>query len=226
MKKQILLIRHAQSANNALPEEMRVPDPALTELGLVQAQHLAHGLARYPVSQLFCSPFRRSLDTALPASQLLDIRPSIHADIYEQGGCYSGFEAGRLRGEPGMGRAELEAAYPGWLVDPAIGVEGWNAGRKYESCEDVARRAERVATWLTEGWSPTAVGATAALIIHADFKRLLIGELLETDRWPESVQPIWNTGISVLEFDGDEWQLVEWNLVPHLPSECRSPISQ
>jgi 2,3-bisphosphoglycerate-dependent phosphoglycerate mutase len=225
MEKTILLIRHAQSANNALPECERVPDPALTALGLVQAERLAQGLAQFPVSELFCSPFRRSLDTALPASRSLRIRPSIRADIYEQGGCYRGFEPGKLLGEPGMGRAELEANYPGWAIDEAIGPHGWNAGREYESCAAVKLRAAGVARWLSQTWTPTARHAVAALIIHADFKRILLAELLQSDQWPDSMQPIWNTGISLLRFAGNAWQLLEWNSAAHLPPDLRTPVS-
>lgn len=225
MKKTILLIRHAQSANNALPESERVPDPALTELGLVQAERLAQGLTQYPISELYCSPFKRSLDTTLPAGRLLGIRPTIRADIYEQGGCYSGFEDGKLRGEPGMGRAELQACYPGWDIDEAIGQDGWHANRDYESCEAVQVRASIVASWLTQSWSPQGKDPMAALVIHADFKRVLLTELLQRAEWPDSMQPIWNTGISLVHFDGSQWHLLEWNSVAHLPTELRTPAN-
>jgi 2,3-bisphosphoglycerate-dependent phosphoglycerate mutase len=225
MEKTILLIRHAQSANNALPECDRVPDPALTPLGLLQAERLAEGLTRFTVAELFCSPFRRSLDTALPASRSLGIRPSIRGDIYEQGGCYSGFEPGKLLGEPGMGRAELEANYPGWQVDEAIGPHGWNAGREYESCAEVKLRASGVARWLSHSWIPADRKSAAALIIHADFKRHLLAELLQSEQWPDSVQPIWNTGISLVRFDGAAWRLLEWNSAAHLSPDLRTPAS-
>ena len=225
MEKTVLLVRHAQSANNALPECERVPDPALTPLGRMQAEQLAQGLTQFSVAELFCSPFKRSLDTALPASQLLGIRPSIRCDIYEQGGCYSGFEPGKLQGEPGMGRAELLASYPGWAVDDAIGPDGWNAGRDYESCEAVKLRASGVVRWLSRFWIPTGRRAAAALIIHADFKRLLLAELLQSDQWPDCMQPIWNTGISLLRFDGKSWRLCDWNSATHLPTDLRTPVS-
>ncbi len=223
MKKTILLIRHAQSANNSLPECERVPDPGLTELGHQQAQRLADALSKFPVSQIYCSPFRRSLDTALPASEMLNIKPSINAHIYEQGGCYSGFEPGQVRGEPGMNRAQLQDAYPGWHIDDSIGPGGWNVNREYESDSECQQRAGRVASWLTKQWSPTSSDHMAAFVIHADFKRVLIGELLETDRWPDHWQPLWNTGLSQLVFDGSQWQLLKWNLVSHLSPELRTP---
>jgi 2,3-bisphosphoglycerate-dependent phosphoglycerate mutase len=165
------------------------------------------------------------LDTTLPASRLLGIRPSIRGDIYEQGGCYSGYEPGQLRGEPGMGRAELQAAYPGWDIDEAIGPHGWNADREYESCDAVKLRAAGVASWLSRSCPPNGSQGIAALVIHADFRRVLMAEMLQTDQWPDSSQPIWNTGISLLRFDGHTWQLLEWNSAVHLPADLRTPVS-
>lgn len=222
MTKSILLIRHAQSANNALPEWERVPDPALTKLGTQQASLLARALTARPIAQLFCSPFRRSLDTTLPISQQLGLRPIIRADIYEQGGCYSGYEPEKLKGEPGMSCAELATEYPTWDIDPAIGPHGWNIDREYETDAAVQLRARSVAYWLAQVWQPIREGTQAALVIHADFKRLLIEEMLGTDRWPDSYDPIWNTAITQLDWHADHWSLAQWNSVDHLPDDLRS----
>ena len=225
MKKSILLIRHAQSANNASPEEERVPDPELTPLGQQQAELLAEGLSKYrlPISELYCSPFRRSLDTTLPVSRQLNLRPTIRADIYEQGGCYSGYSLGK-RGEPGMCCHTLAQLYPDWTIDPRIGPRGWNADRDFESFHEVQQRARGVNEWLTGQWRPVEQGTLAALVIHADFKRVLLMELLDVGDWPGSDSPIWNTSISLVQHDAGRWQLLEWNSADHLPLELRTPV--
>lgn len=222
MNNSILLIRHAQSANNALPESQRVPDPGLTELGHQQARRLADGIRRFPVSQLFCSPFRRSLDTTRPCSEALKLTPTVHSDIYEQGGCYSGHIPGQLRGAPGMNRAELQTNYPGWEICETIGYKGWNHGREYETEHQAHLRAERVAYRLTNRWLPEFPGEMAALVVHADFKRILLIALLGTHRWDDHWQPIYNTSITYLQRVGNQWQLVEWNSVLHLAPELIS----
>lgn len=226
MKKSILLIRHAQSANNALPQPERVPDPALTLVGQQQAELLAAGLAGYPlpISELYCSPFKRSLDTTLPISRRLALRPTIRADIYEQGGCYSGYESGKLRGEPGMCCNVLGQCYPEWIIDPLIGPAGWNAGREYESFHQTVTRARRVNQWLTDQWQPVSDGTAAALVIHADFKRVLLMELLDSGAWPGSESPIWNTAVTHLQYSAGAWRLIEWNSTYHLPDELRTPL--
>ena len=66
---QLYLIRHGQSENNARPEHMRVEDAELTELGHQQARHLAPWIATLELDRLFCSPFRRALQTAWPLMQ-------------------------------------------------------------------------------------------------------------------------------------------------------------
>ncbi len=222
MNTSILLIRHAQSANNALPESQRVPDPGLTDLGHRQAQCLAEGIKRYPVSQLYCSPFRRSLETVRPCSETLNLPVTVQSDIYEQGGCYSGHEHGQLRGAPGMNRAELQSGFPGWTICDTIGTHGWNHGREYEAEHEAIRRAERVAHRLTNLWLHEFPGELAALVIHADFKRILLIALLGTDRWEEHFQPIYNTSITHLERVGHQWRLAEWNSVAHLTPDLIS----
>ncbi len=218
----LLLIRHAQSANNALPESQRVPDPGLTELGHRQAQKLAAGINRFRITQLFCSPFRRSLDTTRPVSEVTKLVPRIHAEIYEQGGCYSGHEAGKLLGSPGMNRVELETSYPGWAICETIGPHGWNHGRHYESELEVEQRARRVALWLSSQWLQESPAEMAALVIHADFKRILLEVLLGTSRWTDHSQPIYNTAVTHLQHVDNKWQLVEWNSTQHLTPDLRS----
>lgn len=222
MNNSILLIRHGQSENNALSESQRVPDPGLTELGHRQARRLADAIRRFPVTQLYCSPFRRALETTRPCSETLGLSPAVRSDIYEQGGCYSGHIPGQLRGAAGMDRSELNAKYSGWEICETIGANGWNHGREYETELQARHRAERVANQLTNRWMADFPAHVAALIIHADFERLLLTALLGTDRWPDHWQPIYNTSITHLKRIGHQWELLEWNSVLHLSPDLIS----
>src|SRR5262249_11293158 len=106
---QLLIIRHAQSSNNHLANdieydeymEKRVPEPPLTELGQRQAQLLAEHLADaahpevaheklpgsaspgYGITHLYCSPMLRTLQTALPISEAIGVQPEIWIDVHE-----------------------------------------------------------------------------------------------------------------------------------------------
>ncbi len=112
-----------------------------------------------------------------------------------------------LRGEPGMCCNVLAQLYPDWTIDPLIGPRGWNVDREYETHEEVVQRAANVKLWLTEHWQPVASGTMSALVIHADFKRVLMEQLLGKTDWHGAEEPIWNTAVSHLSYDGSHWKL-------------------
>ncbi|RMF44553.1 MAG: histidine phosphatase family protein [Planctomycetota bacterium] len=219
---EILLIRHGQSANNALDEALRVCDPNLTEVGRRQAIALADHLQDQAIDRLYCSPFRRSLETTRPIADRLGIRPSIRADIFEQGGCYSGYQVGQRRGEPGLGAVHLQQEYPGWEIDSRIDSAGW-WNRPYESREQAIRRAASVRRWLET--DVASQGGRHALIIHADFKFLLLQELLGADAAELQglfAGSLWNAGISRLCFQGSQWIASTLNDASHLAPDQRT----
>ena len=218
---EVLLIRHGQSANNALPSNQRIPDPGLTALGTEQARRTAQYLVDVSVTHLYCSPFTRSLETMRPIAQALQMSVSVRADLFEQGGCYSGFEPGCERGEPGLSRSQIAARYPGWQIDTAIGEDGW-WGRNYESKEEATCRAESVARWMQ--YTIVHQGGVHVLVIHADFKRLLIAAMLgaRADHLIEGLGPLRNVGISRFVWDAGIWRPDGLNITTHLPSDCIS----
>ncbi len=213
---EVLLIRHGQSANNALPEDRRVSDPGLTDLGVQQAEATASWLSSANIDHLYCSPFLRSLETTRPIAAATGLRVSIRPDIFEQGGCYSGYKEGEKIGEAGMSRAELGSRYPGWRIDPTIGEHGW-WGRDYELLEEATARARRVAGWIQAKLVPR--GGSHALIIHADFKRLLIEAMLgsEATSVTDVIGPLHNVGVTTLVWQDKRWILVTLNSTGHVP---------
>ncbi|MCA9192469.1 MAG: histidine phosphatase family protein [Planctomycetales bacterium] len=216
---QILLMRHAQSANNAQDETLRIPDPGLTELGLRQAQAAADWLGRVKVNYLYCSPFRRSLETMRPIADASSAPVRIVHSIFEQGGCYSGHVSGQRKGEPGLTRTELLAQYPGWSVDETITDAGW-WGQDYESLEKARARASAVARWILGQLVP--LSGCHCLVIHADFKRLLIDALRQELLQPpimETVGDLFNVGITRFDIFQRDGKTVYLNSVTHVPAE-------
>lgn len=213
---ELLLCRHAQSANNALEESLRVPDPGLTEIGATQAEKLAQWVMTLQPSRLLCSAFRRSLDTTEPIRQRTSLEPEIVQDLHEQGGCYSGYRPGERAGEEGMSRAELQTRYPGYRIDDRIGHRGWWQSKSYESHAEAIERARRMSVWLAMEVKKTN-GLTVA-IIHADFKRLLLGEMLHAAVDVKRLGSILNTSATRLRLIDGEWHLDIFNSISHLPS--------
>ncbi len=110
----LYLVRHGESANNALPESKRVNDPALTKLGMAQADNLGqrfhdHVVAGNNIDLILTSPFLRTLQTIKPTAKALGMRPEIRSQLYEVGGCFDGFQKGSLIGRPRMTNVEISA---------------------------------------------------------------------------------------------------------------------
>jgi 2,3-bisphosphoglycerate-dependent phosphoglycerate mutase len=214
----LYLVRHAQSANNALPDHQRVCDPAITPLGRVQAELLAGAIERYAPTLWYCSPFLRTLQTLLPISQRVGERPIVRQDLYEQGSCHSGHLPNKRIAEPGMRRSEIEALCPGWQLEPRIGERGWNDRTEYETLEQSRERAQSVRVWF-DNHHQLHAQHRVALMIHADFKvRLLEAFLGISDLEHRIAEPV-NTSVSCLIRESGRWQLGFWNHHDHLPSD-------
>lgn len=235
------IIRHAQSTNNALfDQSTRVCDPLLTELGHRQArllaEHLAgacdgegentspdpeagprHDASGYGITRLICSPMRRTLLTAQPVGQALGLHPEIWLDIHEHGGIYldHGDGVGKV-GYPGIGRDELLAQFPGYIVPDGLTAAGWwHDG--YEEWAQCAARAAAVAARLR---ALAAADAKIALVTHGAFSSELLNALLG----PAVAQPAFyhhdNVGISLVRFKPDGRVSVRYlNRIAHLPPE-------
>jgi 2,3-bisphosphoglycerate-dependent phosphoglycerate mutase len=233
---QLYIIRHAQSANNALTDQRyRVPDPLLTEVGERQAQmladHLAHSDGRFPsairadgtpgrgdgITRLYCSPMRRALQTALPVSRALGLMPEVWIEIHEYGGVWQDQgDGGGIRGYPGMTRAEMETEFPGFRISAGVTDRGWWRGSQEEAETFVARAAWVVDT--LHSWA--GIDERAAIITHGAFIDGLMNALLKVAR----VQPVYyhhdNTGISLIEFRKHGKLSIRFlNRLDHLPIE-------
>jgi len=219
----LLLIRHAQSQNNALEEHLRVPDPDITELGVFQAKKLGNLVANLSPTVVYCSPFLRSLETTRWAVHHLNTLPIVRQDIYEQGGCHSGFEPGRRTAQLGMNRSKLVQRYAGWHLDDRIDDRGWYDLDHYETADEARERAMRVRRWYESETQSHDARDRVAMIIHADFKMRLLEAFLEDDAVEEQLGEIVNTSVSRLSLFKGRWRLDYWNVFTHLePHEISS----
>ena len=216
-KPKLYLVRHAQSTNNAYPEPQRIPDPPLTDLGKQQALALAKFAPQIDATDLLTSPFLRTLQTTEPIVHTTGLVPVIHAELFEQGGCYRGYDPIGKHPEPGLRRSEIAEHFPGWHIDPAIDEQGWNKLTHYETIAMARARAKRVALWLREQFQNTT--ARVLVIIHADFKLRLLESLLQRDDLEASLGSVINTSISSLSLESNSWQLDTWNNHQHLPTD-------
>lgn len=206
----LYLIRHAQSANNALDETQRVADPGLTELGRGQADRLAVAVAELQLTHLYTSPFRRTLETTRAIHCRTGLIPTVRSELHEQGGCYSGHAAVGRVGQPGMNRREITTEFTDFVLEDDIDETGWWKGRGFETYEEAVERARRVVRWVQVSFAETS--QRVALVMHADFKSLLLRELQ-----PGYVATPYNASVTRVRYEARKFRLVDFNDVSHLP---------
>ena len=214
---QLYLIRHAESDNNAKPTHERVEDPGLTMIGDMQAQHLSLWLKTLDIDSLITSPFLRTLRTT---KAILDIAPQpvcVWHDVFERGGCFRGHGPNAIEGGPGLGRGAIASVLGHeCIIDKGISDEGWWAGKPRETDEMAFHRAALVHARLIKTFGGT--DQTVVVITHADFKRILLKELLGKQIEIGSVGLLNNTGVSRLCYVGKRWRLDWLNAMTHLPA--------
>lgn len=194
----LFIIRHGQSANNALPDlRDREVDPPLTGLGKRQAQLLAEHLATgvtldwvpapgsgnagpslrkgFGITSLFCSAMYRSLQTAEPVGQALGLTPQVWVDIHEQGGMFlnHGGSEGNV-GYPGRTRSEISAEFPNVHLPPDVTEKGWWT-QGHEDVPASAGRAIRVSEQLR---GMAGSDERVAIISHGGMMDVLLKALL------------------------------------------------
>ena len=237
---ELFIIRHGQSANNALADlKDREVDPPLTGLGNQQAQFLAEHLASgathdwaasgnagprlrkgFGITSLFCSAMYRSLQTAEPVGRALGLAPQVWVDIHEQAGMYldHGGTEGRV-GYPGRTRSEILAEFPTFQLPPGITEDGWwNQG--YEDTPASAGRAIRVSEQLLE---MAGSEERVAIITHGGIMDFLLKAFLGQLPGEHIRYSHHNTAISLLSVSLGAPILARYlNRVDHLAPELVS----
>lgn len=213
----LYLIRHGQSANNAVAESQRVEDPGLTAIGERQAELLAERFREQRFSHLLTSGFLRAVQTMQPLARRVRVRPAIWTDLHEVGGCYRGHEPGNLEGRPGMNRETLATRFPDFQLPDDIDELGWWKSRPFESHLQARKRAAGQAERLLREFRGT--GATVACVIHADFKALLLDAFLPDERNRVFSADLVNTGVTLLRCSLEGNQVLEFNDAEHLHEE-------
>lgn len=244
---QLLIIRHAQSTNNALADyvtgyddymEKREPEPPITETGQRQAQlvaehlagdthpeanherTLAHDSRGYGVTRLYCSPMLRTLQTAQPISQALQLQPEIWPDIHEHGGLFHGNPRSSVpvTNFSGMTRQEYIDSFPGYVLPPVLTEQGWWFGG-YEEMAGCNERALRAAQTLHE-WAETTPDERIAIVSHGTFIDALLKALFKQDFESLLGYYHYNTAITRVDWTQRGYMVLRYlNRTQHLPVE-------
>jgi len=250
---QLYLIRHAQSANNDLyirtgSSDGRSADPALTELGHLQARLLAdylvtsssesiesksigeefinrHNRRGFDLTHLYCSLMTRAIQTGSTIASATGLPITGWMEIHERGGIHHVDEiTGEDTGLPGPNRRWFEAEFPHLNLPDSLGEAGW-WDRPPETVEEAHTRATIVWTQLLErhGNSDDRV----ALVSHLGFFQSLLTVMFTTERvltagaFGISHMQFGMSNASISRFDiaGGSFAIRYLNRVHHLPDE-------
>ncbi len=242
---QLYIVRHGQSENNALMQDQvhRVKDPALTDIGKIQAERVGDYLANtlnidamvllatddpgrnqvgnFQFSHLYCSAMHRALQTAQPIGKALGMKPEVWPDIHEHGGIYLK-HGGMIQGYGGMTRSQIEAEFPGYVLPDTITEDGWwNPDDGFESNELCMARALRVGADLRK-WGKNEEHAEDVVILvsHGTFIDRLIKAIMNS--LPGIHHRFWhyNTAITRIDLGMDEFAMIRYmNRTDHLTPE-------
>jgi broad specificity phosphatase PhoE len=204
---QLYFIRHGQSVNNAgwgNPDHKEHPDPALTEIGIQQAQILADFLAPSRTTSngknldqtgesnpqnrlnedgfthLYASLMERAVHTASLLAPRLEI-PFEAWEIHESGGIFEREGKDKLQGLPGRPRSFFETNFPAISLPESVDENGWWRERPFETEEECQQRAGRIWSDLLNRHN-SDIGQTehrVALVSHGGFFMHLMCAILE-----------------------------------------------
>lgn len=213
---QLFLIRHAESENNARPAYQRVEDPSITAVGRLQAEALAQWTRSLKIDVLITSPFRRSLQTSrMVVESSAPTEALIWHNVFERGGCYLGYGDTNIQPRPGLGRSSIMNELPAAKIDETITEEGWWAGQLKETDQETEQRAGVVINRLIDTFGDS--GKNVIAVLHADFIRTMLAQMLHPAADAVQFGPLRNTGITKVDFNGQRWRLDWLNSVSHLP---------
>ena len=242
----LYLIRHAQSANNAVFDGTdhypnRTADPEITDIGHRQAQHLAEFLGRpdseprqYPyrvttehtfgLTHLYCSLMIRSILTAQYVAQACELKLQALPDIFEKGGLFETAHNGELVGISGPGRAYFQDRFEGLELPLELGEDGW-WNRPKETEEDFFQRTTQALGNVFDRHADT--DDRVGMVVHGDFIDQSINELMGVNRKPETSGSDWaanwvfhNTSVSRIDVAGGARNVVYLNRIDHLSPDC------
>ena len=241
----LYLIRHAESANNALYSSQsdfsqRSPDPEITEVGHRQsallAAHLAdpageprhhpfsaNGSRRYDLTHLYCSLMTRAMLTAGYVAEACAIPAQAHPEMYERGGIYQFDEAGHAIGQPGPDATYFRKRFPGHVLPAGLKAHGWY-DRPAESDDQFIDRVRKVLAEIRQRHENSE--DVVALVVHGDFIDQFINELMGVQRKALNYEYHWeanwashNTAIARIDFVNGSHSVVYLNRLEHLPVE-------
>jgi broad specificity phosphatase PhoE len=198
----ILLVRHGETDDNKALIFQGQSGAGLNARGREQAELLAARLARAPrPAALYSSDLQRARETADVLGRALHLEAALDVDLRES----------YLGAWEGLSYAEIAERFPDELA-------AWRAGRdiKRGGGESYAELGDRV-TRAIDRIAAAHAGGTAIVVSHgAALKTFGARVLLMPTEGLRALRVQANTGVTVVEHDGEGYRLLVWNDDAHL----------
>lgn len=217
-KTELLLIRHGETAWNAVRRLQGHLDIDLNAEGERQAQALGLHLAHQNLAAIISSDLQRALHTAQAIAQHQETDVQVDVRLRER--CFGDFE-GKLY-------SELPKLYPAeyalWrsrdpdLHFPAKPDDPNNRG------ESIREFHQRVISCLHD-YAERYAGQRVALVAHGGVLECAWREATGLPLNAERAVTIFNASINHFRFEDNRLHLIEWGEVAHLETEVRDEIA-
>ena len=198
----ILLVRHGETDDNKALIFQGQSGAGLNARGREQAELLAARLARAPrPAALYSSDLQRARETADVLGRALRLEAALDVDLRES----------YLGAWEGLSYGEIAERFPDELA-------AWRAGRdiKRGGGESYAELGDRV-TRAIDRIAAAHAGGTAIVVSHgAALKTFGARVLLMPTEGLRALRVQANTGVTVVEHDGEGYRLLVWNDEAHL----------
>jgi probable phosphoglycerate mutase len=162
----LYFLRHGQtqySRNNFFCGSI---DPELTPDGLEMAKAFATAYSSTPWKAIFCSPMGRTIATAKPLCEAIEMQPELRDGLKE-------INYGKWEGKtPETVNQEFHDDYIRWLADPA-----WYAPTGGEMAVAIASRATQVIEEIKQRYS----SGNVLIVAHKATIRIMLCSLLGID---------------------------------------------
>jgi broad specificity phosphatase PhoE len=166
MSLSVYFLRHGETESSRIDGFCGVTDMGLTPEGHRMAEEFAAAYESFPWAAVFCSPLRRSKDTAAPLCEAAGLDLQLRDGLEE-------IDFGRWEGKtPDEVKAEFHDDYVRWLADP-----GWNRPTGGERGVDVARRSSVVLDEIER----TYLDGNVLVVSHKATTRIMLCSLLGID---------------------------------------------
>ncbi|HJC47491.1 MAG TPA: histidine phosphatase family protein [Candidatus Lachnoclostridium pullistercoris] len=208
----LYLIRHGQTDWNVAGKIQGCHDIPLNETGKKQAQYLAEGMKKRPVTHVYSSPQIRALETAraIAASQGVEVTaiPGLREVEF---GDWEGMTWGEIKERD-------PERYARWVETPAEVTPpgGESRAQIYE------RIGDAVSTIIKEAKGDVAVVSHGAALVYA------VSYMFRNEVGPHDEIIVKNVSITTVEYDREtgHFRMIQENDLSHLPPEVRGRGSE